>query len=176
MGYFATRGLRGSNLEELINRTNIQYFEDGLAVMQKLPTSITPVELDNSRGVITLAYFDERSTVDYMGVVQGIPVCFDAKETNKNYLPIANIHHHQMTFMEKFISQGGLAFILVNFTSSDKYYLLEFDELKRYWSEAQSGGRKSIPLEAFKPEYEIFRHGRYLVHYLEAVDTLLDKK
>lgn len=175
MGYFATRGLRGSNLEELINRTNAQYFEDDLAVIQKLPTSIKPVELDSERGVISLAYFDERSTVDYMGVVQGIPVCFDAKETGKNYLPVANIHEHQIRFMEKFIKQGGIAFILVNFTHLERYFALDFEQLEKYWNGARCGGRKSIPIDAFTAEYEIFSRKRYIVHYLEVVDSLLDK-
>ena len=76
--------------------------------------------------MITLAYFDEKSTVDYMGSVQGIPVCFDAKETAQKNLPIANIHEHQIEFMDKFMLQGGLSFILVNFTQCDKFYLLDF--------------------------------------------------
>ena len=80
MSYWSTRGLRGSNLEDMINRTNKAYLDDNLAVIQKIPTSITPVRLDNQRGVISLAYFDEKSTVDYVGNVQGIPLCFDAKE------------------------------------------------------------------------------------------------
>ncbi len=174
MGYYTTRGLRGSNLEELINRTNRQYFEDDLAVIQKLPTSIKPVELDSTRGVITLAYFDEKSTVDYMGSVQGIPVCFDAKETAKKNLPIANIHEHQIEFMEKFIKQGGVSFILVNFTEQDKLFLLDFITLKRFWNDAKEGMRKSIPMEAFDPKLEIFRHKRYLVHYLEGIQKYLE--
>jgi recombination protein U len=174
MGYFSTRGLRGSNLEELINRTNRQYFDDDLAVIQKLPTSIKPVELDSKKGVITLAYFDERSTVDYMGNVQGIPICFDAKETAKKNLPIANIHEHQIRFMEKFIKQGGLAFMLVDFTECGRVFLLDYALLKQYWDGAQNGKRKSIPMEAFRKELEVFRHKRYLIHYLEGVETYLE--
>ena len=173
MGYFSTRGLRGSTLEELINRTNRQYFDDDLAVIQKLPTSIKPVELDSSKGVITLAYFDEKSTVDYMGSVQGIPICFDAKETAKKNLPIANIHEHQIDFMEKFVLQGGISFILVHFTSIDKYFLLELEVLKKYWNDAKEGKRKSIPLDAFNDKLEVFRHKRYLLHYLEGVQAYL---
>ena len=51
----------------MINRTNKAYLDDNLAVIQKIPTSITPVRLDNQRGVISLAYFDEKSTVDGIG-------------------------------------------------------------------------------------------------------------
>ena len=71
MGYWHSRGLHGSYLESLINTTNQLYLEHELAVVQKLPTAITPVELDKQKGTIKLAYFDAKSTVDYMGNVQG---------------------------------------------------------------------------------------------------------
>lgn len=174
MGYFSKRGLRGSVFEDLINRTNKIYIDEGIAVIQKIPTAIKPVELDGSRGVITLAYFDEQSTVDYMGNVQGIPVCFDAKETSKQSLPIANIHEHQITFMEKFALQGGLSFILVHFTKTDRIFLLDFDTLKMFWDSANAGGRKSVPLSGFNADYEVMRNNRYLVHYLEALAKYYD--
>ena len=177
MGYFSTRGLRGSNLEELINRTNLQYLEDELAVIQKIPTAIKPVELDSSRGVITLAYFDEQSTVDYMGNIQGIPVCFDAKEIGVNSLPIANIHPHQMKFMESFTKQNGIAFLIVSFTKLDKIFALDFYTLNKFWVDAHENyGRKSIPFDEFSPELEINRHGRYLIHYLDIIEKLLNIK
>ena len=80
MGTWKTRGLRGSALEEYINYSNEKYREAGLALIQKIPTPITPIDIDKSTRHITLAYFDKKSTVDYIGAVQGIPVCFDAKE------------------------------------------------------------------------------------------------
>ena len=80
MGTWNSRGLRGSTLEDLINHTNDLYREKKLALIQKIPTPITPIEIDKSSRHITLAYFDQKSTVDYIGAVQGIPVCFDAKE------------------------------------------------------------------------------------------------
>ena len=75
-----SRGLRGSTFEEYINRTNEKYLEHGLALIQKIPTPITPIKIDKQTRHITLAYFDQKSTVDYIGAIQGIPVCFDAKE------------------------------------------------------------------------------------------------
>ena len=80
MATWNSRGLRGSTLEDLVNRTNEQYAEKKLALIQKIPTPITPVRMDKENRHITLAYFEQRSTVDYIGAVQGIPVCFDAKE------------------------------------------------------------------------------------------------
>ena len=66
--------MRGSLLEDLINRTNEKYRENGLALIQKIPTPITPMQIDRESRHITLAYFNQKSTVDYIGVVQGIPL------------------------------------------------------------------------------------------------------
>ena len=46
MGTWNSRGLRGSTLEEFINRTNERYMEQELALIQKIPTPITPVRID----------------------------------------------------------------------------------------------------------------------------------
>ena len=89
-------GLRGSTLEDMINYTNEKYRESHLCLIQKIPTPITPVEFDKEKRTITLAYFEQKSTVDYMGSIQGIPVCFDAKECGNDTFSLSNIHDHQI--------------------------------------------------------------------------------
>lgn len=176
MGYFNSRGLRGSSLEEFINLTNNVYREKNLAIIQKIPTPITPVKINKENKTITLAYFNEKSTVDYIGVVQGIPVCFDAKETSKNFLPLQNIHNHQIEFMQNFEAQNGVAFILVYFKIYDKYFYLPFKNLKKWWEEQKNGGRKSIPFSKFEEKYQIIHKGNFYVHYLEALNTYLKEE
>lgn len=176
MGYFNSRGLRGSSLEEFINLTNNVYKEKNLAIIQKIPTPITPVKISKENKNITLAYFNEKSTVDYLGVVQGIPVCFDAKETSKPFLPLQNIHSHQIDFMQTFEGQKGVAFILVYFKMYDKYFYLPFKTLKTWWSNAKNGNRKSIPFSAFEEKYMIRSIGNFYVHYLEALNTYLKEE
>lgn len=177
MGYWKKQhGLRGGFLEECINASNTIYLENGLAVVQKIPTPITPVEMDNEKRTITLAYFDQKSTVDYLGNVQGIPVCFDAKETKLEYFPLENIHEHQIRFMRAFDAQDGLAFLIVKFSSYDKTYLCPFETLEKYWKAAQNGGRKSIPYSAFEERYLVERSGNILMHYLRPLQTYLEEK
>ena len=53
MGTWNSRGLRGSTLEDMINRTNERYLEKGLALIQKIPTPITPVRIDKEHRHIT---------------------------------------------------------------------------------------------------------------------------
>ena len=139
MATWNSRGLRGSTLEELVNRTNEMYREKGLALIQKIPTPITPVRMDKEHRHITLAYFEQRSTVDYIGAVQGIPVCFDAKECGADSFPLANIHPHQVEFMKGFEEQGGVAFFLIFY--SHVILLPSFKKIA-FFLEENGGGRK----------------------------------
>lgn len=176
MPHWNSRGLRGSGLEEIINLTNTAYREKKLAVIQKIPTPITPVEISKESRTISLAYFDAKSTVDYIGVVQGIPVCFDAKETTLKSLPIQNIHEHQIEFMKAFQEQQGISFILVHFLFTGEYFYLPFDTLLQFYEESKKGGRKSIPYKAFDRELIIKPKGNFFIHYLEAISTILNRE
>jgi len=173
MGYWNTRGLRGSTFEEMINMTNDMYRAKGLALVLKLPTDITPVEVDNKAHTISRAYFEKKSTVDYIGAAQGIPLCFDAKETTRKSLPIQNIHAHQIEFMSEFEAQRGVAFLLVRFVLLDEVYYLPFRLLKQFWDAAANGGRKSIPYNVFEPRYKVENKGGFIVHYLEQINIAL---
>lgn len=155
MATWNSRGLRGSTLEELINRTNEKYRENGLALIQKIPTPITPMKIDKESRHITLAYFDQKSTVDYIGSVQGIPVCFDAKECAVDTFSLQNIHAHQVAFMRDFEKQKGVAFFLLYYTHRDTLYYLTFRRLLEFWNRAQEGGRKSFRLEELDMTYQL---------------------
>lgn len=173
MGYWNSRGLRGNELEEQINQTNELYREKKLALVQKIPTPIKPIRIDSEKRTITLAYFEQKSTVDYIGAVQGVPICFDAKETTKNFLPMSNIHDHQVMFMKEFKEQGGVAFLVVYFKKYDEYYFLPIEELEVFYETAKAGGRKSIPYEKFDKKYQILIEGGVYVHYLKVLERYM---
>ncbi|MCI6629721.1 MAG: Holliday junction resolvase RecU [Lachnospiraceae bacterium] len=176
MATWNSRGLRGSTLEDLINRTNEKYRENGLALIQKVPTPITPINIDKESRHITLAYFDQKSTVDYIGAVQGIPVCFDAKECAVDTFSLQNIHEHQVTFMEDFEKQGGVAFFLIYYTGRNLMYYLPFAHLKFFWDRAQQGGRKSFRYEELNPNYFLPQKHGVLVPYLDMIQKDLDDR
>ncbi len=167
MPTWKSRGLRGSTLEEFVNRTNEKYHENGLALIQKIPTPITPVRMDPDSRQITLAYFDQKSTVDYIGAVQGIPVCFDAKECQTDTFPLQNVHEHQVAFMRDFEAQGGVAFLLIYFTHRDQFYYMRFAELAPFWERSENGGRKSIRLEELDERFFFSMRGGLMVPYLD---------
>lgn len=171
-----SRGLRGSMLEELINLTNEKYRDKGLALIQKIPTPITPIEIDKNSHHITLAYFDQKSTVDYIGAVQGIPVCFDAKECAADTFALANVHEHQIRFMQEFENQDGVAFLIIYYKKQDTYYYMRLRELKTYVDRAAAGGRKSVRLEELDAAY-FFQVGQGMyVPYLEMIKKDLEER
>ena len=175
MATWNSRGLRESLLEEIVNRTNEKYRQEKLALIQKIPTPITPVKMDQETRHITLAYFDQRSTVDYIGAVQGIPVCFDAKECKTDNFPIANIHEHQVVFMQDFERQGGISFLILFFTNSDRYFYLPFEDLVYFWNRAKTGHQKHFKISELNPDYEMHCNG-FLLHYLEALQKDLSAR
>ena len=56
MATWNSRGLRGQTLEELVNRTNERYLEDNLALIQKIPTPITPINIDKTKDFLILMH------------------------------------------------------------------------------------------------------------------------
>lgn len=170
MATWSSRGLRGSQFEEMINMTNEEYRKLKLALVQKIPTPITPVEIDDNRH-ITLAYFESRSTVDYIGVVQSYPVCFDAKECAAASFALSNVHEHQYNFMKDFELQGGISFLLIHFTGEDKFYYMRFSELERFYLRAQSeNGPKSVKISELNEKYFICPKYGAQIHYLEGLN------
>ena len=109
------------------------YREKKLALIQKVPTPITPITIEKQTRHITLAYFDQKSTVDYIGTVQGIPVCFDAKECAVKTFPLQNVHPHQVQFMKEFEEQGGISFIILYWKSENEIVYLPFEKLYEFW-------------------------------------------
>lgn len=176
MATWNSRGLRGSTLEEMINRTNEKYAESNLALIQKVPTPITPIKMDKEHRQITLAYFEQKSTVDYIGAVQGLPVCFDAKECASDTFALQNIHEHQVDFMGKFEKQGGIAFFLIYYTHKDVLYYLPYEMLRYFWDRAKEGGRKSFRYEELNPEYVLPKKHGVLVPYLDMLQKDLDDR
>ena len=176
MATWNSRGLRGSILEELVNYTNEKYLDQGLALIQKIPTPITPVKFDKETRHITLAYFEKRSTVDYIGAVQGIPVCFDAKESAEDRFPMQNIHAHQVAFMDQFERQGGVSFLLLYFTERQICYYLRFREMMTFWKRMEAGGPKHFKFQELDQRFYVPSAGGVTLHYLKTLERDLEER
>ena len=175
MATWNSRGLRGSTLEDMINLTIEQYREQHLALIQKIPTPITPIEIDKQSRHITLAYFEQKSTVDYVGAVQGIPVCFDAKECCVDTFPLQNVHPHQVAFMEEFEKQEGIAFLILYFSHRKEYYYMRFLEMMKFWDRMNEGGRKSFLYTELDRKW-FLREERNRIPLLKGIQMDLDMR
>ncbi len=176
MATWNSRGLRGSTFEDLINTTNEHYRNKNLALVQKIPTPITPLKFNSEKKLITEAYFEKDSTVDYIGVVQGIPVCFDAKECKTDTFSLQNIHEHQFRFMTEFESQGGVAFLLIHFTMRNDFYYMPYIELKQYIDRVADGHAKNFKYTELEDEYFLKPNGGALVNYLVGLQRDLESR
>ncbi|MBO7402177.1 MAG: Holliday junction resolvase RecU [Lachnospiraceae bacterium] len=176
MAVWNSRGLRGSVLEDIINITIEKLRQQGLALIQKIPTPITPIEIDKASRHITLAYFDKKSTVDYIGVVQGVPVCFDAKECASDTFALQNVHEHQVEFMRDFERQEGIAFLVIYFSHIDKYYYMRFSELDTFWKRQQEGGRKSFRRDELDERYYIGELKNNILPFLNRLQDDMDER
>lgn len=170
-----SRGVRGSALEDLIVFTNDYYLKRGLARIEKVPVPIKIIE-QGKDGIIQKAFYEKKSTVDFIGFVQGASIVFDAKETALNILPFKNIHAHQVEYMKDVTFHGGIAFIIVHFKSNDKYHLVPYEILKKYYDKALTGGRKSIPQNELDEAFEIKYNNNGILNYLSVLNTYVKYK
>ncbi|MEW4355246.1 Holliday junction resolvase RecU [Streptococcus pneumoniae] len=163
---------RGMSFEKMINETNQYYLSRGLAVIHKKPTPVQIVRVDypkRSRAKIVEAYFRQASTTDYSGVYQGHYIDFEAKETRqKNSMPMKNFHAHQIEHMEQVLSQKGICFVLLHFSSLKETYLLPASYLITFFKIDQGG--KSMPLSYIKEHgYAISLAAFPSIPYLEVI-------
>ncbi len=171
-----SRGLRGSTLEELINLTNELYKEKKLGLVQKIPTPITPVKIDSDTGQIKLAYFEKDSTVDYIGAIQGVPVCFDAKECAKDTFPLRNIHAHQIAFMQSFEEQKGISFLILMLSHRNEFYYMRFHELMTYINRAEQGHANNFKYDELDSRYFLKSESGAAIHYLKGLQLDLQER
>ena len=176
MATWNSRGLRGSTLEELVNLTNEIYREKKLALVQKIPTPITPVKIDKEHGRISEAFFEKDSTVDYIGVVQGVPVCFDAKECATDTYSLRNIHEHQIQFMREFEEQGGISFVLMMFSTRNDFYYMRFKELCGFLDRVKGGHANNLKYLELDDAYFLRGLHGAPVHYLEGLQKDLEER
>lgn len=115
--YSRSHANRGAVLEKLIDMTNQQYRNKGIADIRKIPT---PVQITgNNRGRVT-GYTMKGEWVDYSGVWDGRPVIFDAKETSsRTSFLLENISGHQYELLKSWRQKGAWVFLLVSFTEHD---------------------------------------------------------
>lgn len=170
---------RGRQLETELKTTNEYYNSQGRAKIQKIPIPVKVLNLNSETGKITNAFYEQKSTVDYIGTYQGRTIVFDAKETKvETRFDLKNIKQHQYQYLKDQHQCGAIAFLLVRFKKKDETYYLPFKLLDKYMIQQHQGGRKSIPYEEIaKDKYRLEANGLVLLDYLNIVDeVMIDKE
>jgi recombination protein U len=168
---------RGKTLEDELNETNEYYLQLGLAVIHKKPVPLQIVKVEypsRSAAVIREAYFRSPSTTDYNGVWNGKYIDFEAKETeNKTSFPLKNIHEHQILHMSQVVKQNGMAFLIIRFSSLQRYFVMRFEALEVFWDRMLTGGRKSITLQEIEENSFEIKSGAFPpIDYLPVLQQL----
>lgn len=167
MGYH-----KGDIFEEIINISNKVYSRKEIALVQKIATPMKPIRRGKQ---IVSAYYEEKSTLDYIGIYDSIPIAFDAKETKETTrFPLSNVQDHQVEFMKKWYKHGGLAFLLIYFTRLDAAYRLDWTTLNWYWKRYQENRGKrgfgSIPINEFECNCkQLESRNGIMLDYLEGI-------
>ena len=162
---------RGMSLEEDITLSNQYYIWHDFAVIYKKPTPIQIVKVNYPRreaAKIVEAYYKTPSTTDYNGLYRGKYVDFEAKETKVKTFPFANISKHQIDHLQKIINHGGIAFVIIAFTSLNEVYLIDASHIINDYYHSQ---RKSITYEKIKNLGHLIPQGyQPRLDYLKVVD------
>ena len=70
------------------------------------------------------AYFQEKSTTDFVGIYKGKYIDFECKETIHDEVPYHMIREQQYRHLELITSLGGIGFFLVSFKRAEEVYLI----------------------------------------------------
>ena len=168
---------RGMSLEEDISLSNEYYLSASLAVIYKKPTPVQIVKVDYPKreaAKIVEAYYKTPSTTDYNGIYKGRYIDFEAKETKVKTFPFANISKHQIDHLQRIIDHGGIAFVIIAFTSLNEVYLIDASYIIYDYYHAS---RISMTYEKIKSLGHIIPQGyQPRLDYLKVIDEVYIKE
>lgn len=168
---------RGMSLEEDISLSNQYYLTNDRAVIYKKPTPIQIVKVDYPRresAKIVEAYYKIPSTTDYNGIYRGKYIDFEAKETRAKTFPFSNIYKHQIEHLQRIIEHGGIAFVMIAFTTLDEVFLIDANHIINEYYHSQ---RKSMTYETIRSLGHLIPQGFMpRLDYLKVIDEVYFKE
>ena len=170
----------GTDFEDSINESNEYYLKKGVAAIYKKPTPVQIVKVDypaRNKAKIVEAYYKTPSTTDYNGIFKEKYIDFEAKSCKELNFSFERIYEHQIRHLERIDNLGGIAFLIIEFSSVDEVYILPIKLLLEKYEESLNGGRKSIPYEYIKDNgYNVKQGFNARLDYLDAVKKWYFKK
>ncbi|ATG97293.1 Holliday junction resolvase RecU [Mesoplasma lactucae] len=158
---------KGLFLEEVLNITNQKYIDSNKAIVNKIPTNIKLIKANDN--LINKAIFKEGSNCDYVGCYKGCYFEFEAKETIKDSFSYQNLRKNQITELNRIVDNHGIAFIIVYFSSEERFFICDWLLMKNYFIKF----KKTIPLEWFiENTAELFINSHLELDYLKEFNRL----
>lgn len=118
----------GMSFENDVSKACDFYREREVADIYKRPTPIKVVKMSKTHpGQIEEAYFQEKSTTDYVGIYKGKYIDFECKETIHDAIPYSMIREQQFRHLALITKLGGIGFFLVSFKKYQEVYLIRAD-------------------------------------------------
>lgn len=78
--------------------------------------------------------------------------------------------------MTNFEKQGGVAFLLIYYSSRDLFYYLPYRDMMEFWNRKESGGRKSFRIEELNMDYTLTPRQGIFVPYLDGLQKDLGQR
>lgn len=133
----------GMQFEKDISTTCDYYRERLIADIYKRPTPIKVVKMSKEKpGQIIEAYFQEKSTTDYVGIYKTKYIDFECKETIHDEVPYHMIREQQFNHLDTIIKLGGIGFFLVSFKKYSEVYLIDARKMLKVINEKKHPGFK----------------------------------
>ena len=186
---------RGKAFESFIAYANRAYFNHDIAVIEKQNVEILPIR--NGRGKIISAKIGAKSTIDYLGRYYDKPIGIEAKHTSDDTIRFDAVQDHQARYLEAYTRGGrGIGLVLVSF-NLDRFYAVPaafWIAAREAWADAQrkrkrtaekvtitrygqtwtTPGKASVRAEELLPEWEVFTHPNYGLHYLKNIQRYIE--
>lgn len=125
---------RGMYLESVINNS-IEYYENNMiAIFRK---QVIPIKIKQITHNEVVGRLIDKCDVDYYGIVDGKYIAIEAKQTKEAYFEITNILEHQIKFLDNILKLKGIALLIIYFQIHNNFYLIKYDNLKKYMSKTK---------------------------------------
>jgi recombination protein U len=117
---------KGMYLEMLLNNWCELLCGTGRGIINKVPVNYDLLEVKNN---IISGVIKSNNNCDYIGIYNGQYVEFEAKETEKETFPLANIKPHQLKKLTQVAQCGGIAFVVIYFHQYNRFFAVTITAL-----------------------------------------------
>ena len=138
---------RGMKFEEQIQKQCDKYKKEGLAYIDKLPTSWKVIRKGR---FISRAFPEAKSKLDFYGTLKnGESIYIEAKSSQSTSIPLANFKEHQFVYLDELSKYTDHVYVLVEMKKYEKVFLVKGKKILEF---KNTETRKSIPYKWFTEE------------------------